>query len=162
MRKAFSLIELFITIALAGVMAVFITSFIDLDTLNKDTLKTQFNSHLNLISSAILQCKEFSNIMPIQNDGSLASDTLLNTLECNTTTPYNLDGGHGAFIPQALMDFTDYLATQTNDEFYISTTTPLDSRNYEVLVDLNTTYSTQQYVLTDDNATATIKFYLSR
>jgi prepilin-type N-terminal cleavage/methylation domain-containing protein len=162
MRKAFSLIELLITVALAGAMAIFISSFIDIDTLNKDNLKSQFQANLNIISSAILQCKEFSLIMPIQTDGSLADDTLLNTLECNTSTPYPLDGGHGAFIPPPLQDFTAYTATQNVDEFYITTTAPLNTMAYEVMLDLNTTYSTQQYQLSDDSTTATLNFYFSR
>jgi len=162
MRKAFSLIELLITVALAGAMAIFISSFIDIDTLSKDNIKTQLQSHLNIISSSILQCKELSNVMPIDSDGSLANNTLLNSLECNTTTPYPLDGGKGSFIPPALSDFTSYTATEIGSEFYISTTTPITSRNYDVLKDLNTTYSSQQYVLTDDTTTATLNFYLSR
>jgi len=162
MRKAFSLIELLITVALAGAMAIFISSFIDIDTLNKDNLKSQFQSNLNLISSAILQCKEFSLTMPIQTDGTLANDTLLSTLDCNTSTSYPLDGGRGAFIPPPLKDFTAYTATQTGSEFYITTSAPLNTRAYEVMLDLNTSYSTQQYVLTDDSTTATLNFYFSR
>ena len=162
MRQAFSLIELLITIALAGAMAIYISSFLDINTMNKDNVKSQFQSQLNLISSAILQCKEFSLVMPIQDDGNLANDTLLSSLECNTTTPYKLDGGHGAFIPPALQDFTNYKATQNASEFYITTTAPLNSRAYEVLSELNTTFSTLQYVLSDDSTTATLKFYFSR
>lgn len=163
MRKAFSLIELLITVALAGAMAIFISSFIDIDTLTKDNVKTQLQSHLNIISSSILQCKELSNAMPIDSNGSiLANNTPLNSLECNTTTPYSLDGGKGSFIPPSLSGFTSYTATESGDEFYISTTTPITSRNYDVLKDLNTTYSSQQYVLTDDTTTATLNFYLSR
>jgi len=161
-RQAFSLIELLVTVALAGAMAIFISSYIDIDTLNKDNLKSQFQSNLNIISSAILQCKEFSLAMPIQTDGSLASDTLLNTLDCNTSTPYPLDGGHGAFIPPALQNFTDYTATENGNKFFITTTAPLDTRAYEVMQDLNNTYSAKQYELTDDSATATLNFYFSR
>ncbi len=162
MRKAFSLIELLITIALAGAMAIFSFSYIDSTTLSKDTITTQLQSHLNLITSAIFQCKELSNSMPIQSDGSLANNTLLNTLDCNTSTPYQLDGGKGTFIPPPLNNFTDYRATQNGSEFYISTTTTINSRNDDVLKDLNSTYSAQQYVLTYDTSTAYLNFYISR
>ncbi len=162
MRKAFSLIELLITIALAGAMAIFSFSYIDSTTLSKDTIKTQLQSHLNLITSAIFQCKELSNSMPVQSNGSLANNTLLNTLECNTSTPYRLDGGKGTFIPPPLNNFTEYRATHNGSEFYISTTTTINSRNDDVLKDLNSTYSPQQYVLTYDTSTASLNFYISR
>ncbi len=162
MRKAFSLIELLLTVALAGAMAIFSFSYIDSATLSKESIKTELQSHLNLISSAIFQCKELSNSMPIQSNGSLANNTLLNTLDCNTSTPYPLDGGKGTFIPPPLNNFTDYTATQNGSEFYITTTTAINSRNDDVLKDLNSTYSAQQYVLTYDTSTAYLNFYISR
>jgi len=161
-RKAFSLIELLLTVALAGAMAIFSFSYIDSATLSKESIKTELQSHLNLISSAIFQCKELSNSMPIQSNGSLANNTLLNTLDCNTSTPYPLDGGKGTFIPPPLNNFTDYTATQNGSEFYITTTTAINSRNDDVLKDLNSTYSAQQYVLTYDTSTAYLNFYISR
>lgn len=100
--------------------------------------------------------------MPIQSNGSLANNTLLNTLDCNTSTPYPLDGGKGTFIPPPLNNFTDYTATQNGSEFYITTTTAINSRNDDVLKDLNSTYSAQQYVLTYDTSTAYLNFYISR
>ncbi len=162
MRKAFSLIELLITVALAGAMAIFSFNFIDSTTLSKESIKTELQSHLNLISSAIFQCKELSNSMPIQSDASLANNTLLNTLDCNTSVPYKLDGGKGTFIPPPLNNFTAYTATQNGSEFYITTTTTINSRNDDVLKDLNSTYSAQQYVLTYDTSTAYLNFYISR
>jgi hypothetical protein len=162
LRKAFSLIEIFIAIALSGVMAFTAFFYLDTDTISKDNIKTQLQSHFNIITSVILQCKEYSNIFPIQSDGSLASSTLLNTLECNTTTPYLLDGGKGSFIPPALDNFTQYTATQTGTEFYFSTTTAINSVNDEILLELNTTYSPNQYELTYDATTAFLTFYLSR
>lgn len=162
MRKAFSLIELLITIALAGVMAMFTINFIDTTSLSKESIKTELQSHLNIITSAVFQCKELSNVMPIQSDGSPASSTLLNTLECNTSTVYQLDGGKGVFIPPALNGFTDYTATQSGTEFYITTTATINSRNDDVLQDLNSSYSANQYVLTYDATTAFLNFYISR
>lgn len=162
MRKAFSLIELFLVITLMGVMIIFAFSFIDTETLSKEKIKTEFTSHLNIITATILQCKELSNIMPTQSDGSLAINTLLSTLECNTTTPYVLDGGRGGFIPLPLNKFTPYRATQTGNEFYFSTTTAIGSYNDEALQELQSSYSTNQYVLTHDATTAYLNFYISR
>ena len=162
MRKGFSLVELLMTVALAGAMAIFTVSYIDTETLSRDAMKSQFQSQLNLISASILQCKELSNSMPIQDNGSLASSTLLNTLECNTSTPYKLDGGKGVFIPPPISGFTEFNATQVGSEFYITTSATLTSRNYDVLVDLNSTYSSKQYLLSDDTSTAILKFYFSR
>lgn len=162
MRKAFSLLELFITVALTGAITFIAVSIINTQYLSIESIKLELKSHFNLITATILQCKEYSNMMPIQSDGSLASDTLLDSLECNTTTPYPLDGGKGSFIPTPLQLFTPYTATQTGSEFYFATTTQFDSYQYEALKELNTTYSPNQYELTDDGTTANLKFYLSR
>ncbi len=162
MRKAFSLLELFVAITLAGVMALFAFNYLNTKTLSKENIKLELQSHFNIITATILQCKEYSNIMPIQSDGSEASNTLLNTLDCNTTTPYSLDGGKGSFIPPPLNNFTAYTATQNISEFYFSTTTTINSYNDEVLQELLSRYSINQYELTSDATTTTLKFYLSR
>lgn len=161
-RKAFSLIELFLVIALSGAMIIIAFNFIDTQTLSKEQIKTQLQSHFNIITATILQCKELSNMMPLQNDGSSASNTLLNTLECNTTIPYALDGEKGGFIPAPLNNFTPYTATQNGDEFYFSTTAPINSFSAEALQELQSSYSTNQYSLTDDATTTYLNFYLSR
>ena len=162
MRKAFSLLELLLVVALAGAMAIFSFSIMDTKSLSKDVIKTQFQSHLMVISSAIFQCKELSDAMPIDANGSLASASVLNTLECNTSTPYLLDGANGSFIPPPLTGFTPYTATENGTDFYISTTTTLASTNDEVLQDLEAKYSLNQYELTHDATTAYLNFYLSR
>ena len=162
MRKAFSLFELLMTVALAGAMAFFANSYFNTKSISKESIKLEFKSHLNIISATILQCKEYSGVMPVQINDSLASDTSMKSLKCNTTDSYPLDGGKGSFIPLALNSFTEYTATQNANEFYFSTTTPKNSYNYEVLVELNSTYSPNQYELTDDGTTATLNFYLSR
>ncbi len=162
MRRAFSLLELLIVITLSGVMAIFAFNYLNMETISKENIRLELQSHFNIITATILQCKEYSNIMPIQSNGSEASNTLLNTLDCNTTTPYSLDGGRGSFIPLPLNDFTDYRATQNASEFYFSTTTDINSYNDEVLQDLQSTYSVNQYELTSDATTTTLKFYLSR
>ena len=161
MRKAFSILELLIAIALAGAMAIFTFNVIDINTITKDATKAELQSDLNLITSAVLQCKELSSMMPIENNGSIANDTNLSDLDCNTSTTYSLDGGRGYFMPTTLTGFTIYQATQNGDEFYISTTAEKDSKYDEILQELNTTYSTQQYVLTY-TTTANLKFYISR
>ena len=162
MKKAFSLLELLLAVALIGVMAAVSFSFLNVSTLSKEGVKTKFQSHLNIITAAVLQCKELSGSMPTGGGGVLASATLLNTLTCNTTTPYLLDGGSGSFIPPALRDFTSFTATQIADVFFITTTTPKNSTNYEVLQELQNGYSLNQYDLTDDGTTATLNFYISR
>lgn len=162
MKKAFSLLELVIAITLLGVMAILTFNYLNITSISKQNTKTQLLSHINLITASILQCKEYSNSMPIQNDGSLASETLLNVLECNTSTPYLLDGGKGAFIPTPLNGFSSYKATQVADEFYFSTTAEISSSNDEVLKDLEDEFSASQYELTHDATTAYMKFYLSR
>lgn len=163
MRRAFSLIELLITVALAGAMAIFTVSYYNTSEISKDNIKTQLQSHFNLLTAAILQCKELSNAMPIDSNGSIiANNTPIKQLDCNTSTSYSLDGGKGYFMPVTVNGFTDYRATQNGTEFFISTSAAINSRNDDVLKDLNTTYSTKQYVLTYDATTAYLNFYISR
>jgi len=162
LKRAFSLIELLLTIALAGVMVILSLNYLDVFTLSKQNIKTEFQSHLNIISATILQCKDLSNTLPTQAGEIAASATLLNTLVCNTSPSYALDGGHGSFIPAPLNNFTPYKATQSGEIFYVSTTTPLNSPNYKVLQELEATYSATQYELTNNGTTANLNFYLSR
>lgn len=162
MKKAFSLIELLVVITLIGVMAALSFSYLNISTLSKQNIKTEFQSHLNIITATILQCKDLSNKMPTQALEVAANATLLNTLICNTSPTYTLDGSHGAFIPKPLLNFTAYRATQIGNIFYFTTTTPLNSLNYEVLQELQNSYSTNQYELTNNGTTATLNFYLSR
>ena len=162
MKKAFSMIELLAVITLMGVMTALAFNYMDIETSSKDNIKTKFQAQLNLVTATIFQCKELSNAMPIDANGSLANNSTLSSMECNTTTPYALNGGHGGFIPTAVTGFSNFNATQNGSEFYISTTTDANSYNDKVLQELNSTYSTQQYVLTHDTTTAYLNFYLSR
>ena len=149
-------------IALSGVMAYTTSYYLDTTSISKENLKSQVQSHLNVLTSVILQCKEYSGMMPVQNDGSIASDTLLTTMDCNTSTTYALDGGKGSFIPQPLNNFTAYKATQSGEEFYFSTSTNKNTIEDEILLELNSTYSAKQYELSYDATTTYLKFYLSR
>ncbi len=162
MRQAFSLLELFLAIALSGVMAFFVSNYLNLDTLSKENIKTRLRSHFNIITATIFQCKELSNTMPLQSDSALANNTRLDILECNTSTPYPLDGTHGGFIPSALEGFSAYTATEDGSAFYFSTTTEIGSRDDEALQELEGDFSTNQYELIYDATTATLNFYLSR
>ena len=162
MKRAFSLIELLLTIALSGVMVALLVNYINISTLSKQNIKTELQSHLNIISATILQCKDLSNTLPTQAGEIAANATLLSTLICNTSPSYALDGGHGSFIPPPLNNFTPYSATQSGAIFYFTTTTPLNSANYEVLQELQADYPLNQFELTNDGTTATFNFYLSR
>lgn len=143
-------------------MAILSFNYLNISTLSRDNIKTKLTSHINIITATILYCKELSGTMPLQSDDNLANDTLLNTLKCNTTTPYQINGGKGSFIPEALVNFTPYKAKQTANEFYFSTTTEINTDNDFVLQELNTSYSTNQYELTHDATKAYLKFYISR
>jgi len=162
LRRAFSLIELLLAITLSGVMAFLSMSYYNTATLSKTVIQSQLLSQFDTISATIFQCKTLSNQFPLQVGGALASSTLLDTLECNTTIVYALDGGKNAFIPPPLKDFSAYRATQNASEFYFSTSTPIANRNDEVLQSLRSNFSSNQYELTHDATTAYLKFYLSR
>ena len=143
-------------------MASLSINYYNTSTISKNNIKAELRSHFQIITSTILQCKELSGVMPLQVGGDEASDTLLNTLECNTTPTYKLDGGRNSFIPPALQGFSEYKATQSGSEFYFSTSANLNSFNEDVLRDMESSYSTNQYNLTQDATSIYLKFYLSR
>lgn len=143
-------------------MAVLSFNYLNISTLSKENIKTKLQSQINLITATVFQCKEYSNSFPIQNGGLLANDSLLNSLECNTSTPYALDGGKNSFIPIPIAGFTSYTATQKGNEFYFSTSAELNSNNDEALKELNSTYSANQYELIYVETNATLNFYISR
>ncbi|MBN2781926.1 MAG: prepilin-type N-terminal cleavage/methylation domain-containing protein [Campylobacterales bacterium] len=161
MKKAFSLLELLIVITLLGIMTVLSLSYFNTSTIAKEHIKTQFQSHLQIITTLVLQCKELSADMP-SDAGVDASDTLVRTLRCDTSTPYTLDDGTHGFIPQPINGFSDFKATESGDEFYISTEANKNTTNEDVLNDLNSVYSTNQYTLTSDATKIYLKFYISK
>lgn len=160
MKKAFSMIEFLVVIALMGVMTILAFNYMNIETISKENIKTEFQAQLNLISATIFQCKELSGAMPIDSGGSFANESILSTLECNTSTPYPLNGGHSGFIPSAMTGFSDFNATQNGTEFYITTSTDINSTNDKALQDLSSSYSTSQYEY--NTTTSILKFYLSR
>jgi prepilin-type N-terminal cleavage/methylation domain-containing protein len=160
LRKAFSLIELLVAITLFGIMAILSVNYYNSSTIAKNNIKAELQSHFKIITATILQCKELSTMMPIQTDGSLASNVLLNSLECNTTNTYPLDGGRGGFIPKPLSGFSEYNATQDANSFYFSTQTDLNSLNDDVLDELNSVYSNEQYQLSIVDSKRHLNFYL--
>lgn len=142
-------------------MAVLTQNYYNTTTLAKNNTVAKLHSHFQIITATILQCKELSGVMPVQVGGADASNTLLNTLECSTTPTYNLDGGKNSFIPPALDGFSEYRATQSASEFYFSTSANLDTINEEALTQMQNSYSTSQYELSQDATTIYLKFYLS-
>ncbi len=143
-------------------MALLVVNYYDVFTISKQNIKTELQSHLNIITATILQCKELSNLMPLQTNGSLADNTALNTLICDTIPQYKLDGEKNSFIPKPLTGFTTYTASQNANEFYFTTTTLVNSNNYKALQELQDRYSSNQYELRDDGTTVILNFYLSR
>lgn len=162
MKKAFSLFEIIIALTLSGVMAILFMNYVNYNTISKQNIKTSLQTHIQTITEAILQCKTLSNSFPIQSDGSLASSSILSDLDCNTTTPYALDGGKGIFIPKPLNNFDTYTATQDGSEFYFSTSVTKNTLQADVLLELNSSYSKMQYEIIDKSTKYDLKFYLSR
>lgn len=162
MKKAFSLFEIIIAIALSGVMALLFINYVNYDAISKQNIKTSFQIHIQTITEAILQCKTLSNSFPTQSNGSPASSSILSSLDCNTTTPYPLDGGKGIFIPKPLSNFDTYTATQNGAEFYFSTSVTKNTLQADVLLELNSSYSKMQYEIIDKPTKYDLKFYLSR
>jgi hypothetical protein len=110
----------------------------------------------------VFQCKSLSEQMPNQAGGANASDTNLTALECNTSTPYQFDGGRNGFAPVPPTGFTAYTATETGTAFYITTTAENNSTQDKALISLALNYTSTQATLEHNATSATFKFYLSR
>lgn len=162
-RKAFTLVELAITIFLAGLLGSVGYFYFNTSTIKRSQYKTAVQSHVNLIESMVFQCKGLSEQFPKElNTSTNASNTLLTELECNTSTPYSFDGGKNGFVPLPPNGFTPYKATESGSEFYIVTTADKDSIQDEALKKLILNYTSAQAVLEHNTTSAIFKIYLSR
>lgn len=161
-KKAFTLVEVLLTIFLVGVMSALGYFYISTTGLKQAEYKTALQSQFNLIESMVFQCKSLSEQMPNQVGGANALDTNLTDLECNTSTPYSLDGGRNGFVPIPPVGFTAYTATEVGTTFYISTTADNNSTQDEAFQRLALNYTSTQAELNHSGTTATFKFYLSR
>lgn len=163
LRKAFTLVELAITVFLAGLLGSMGYFYFNTSTIKRTQYKTAVQSHINLIESMVFQCKGLSEQFPKElNTSTNASNTLLTELECNTSTPYLFDGGKNGFVPLPPAGFTPYRATESGSVFYIVTTAEKDSIQDEALQKLILNYTSTQAVLEHNTTSTTFKFYLSR
>lgn len=163
LRKAFTLVELAITVFLAGLLGSMGYFYFNTSTIKRTQYKTAVQSHINLIESMVFQCKGLSEQFPKElNASTNASNTLLTELECNTSTPYLFDGGKNGFVPLPPAGFTPYRATESGSVFYIVTTAEKDSIQDEALQKLILNYTSTQAVLEHNTTSTTFKFYLSR
>lgn len=161
--KAFTLIEIALTILLAGVIGTLSYFYLDLSKMSRIQYKSTLQSQINLIESMVFQCKSLSEQFPKELNTSMnASDTLLTELECNTSTPYSFNGGKNGFIPVPPTNFTPYRATESGSEFYVMTSTDNDSPEDEALQKLVLNYTSTQATLEHNATSALFKFYLSR
>lgn len=161
-KKAFTLVEIIITILLMGIMATLGYFYLNMSTMNRSKYISILQSHFNVIEAMSFQCKSLSEQMPNQIGGADAVDTNLTLLECNTSTPYAFNGGRYGFIPVPPNGFTAYTATESGNIFYITTTAENNSTQDEAFKKLILNYTSQQAELSHDATTATFKFYLSR
>jgi prepilin-type N-terminal cleavage/methylation domain-containing protein len=161
-KKAFTLIEIIITILLVGIMAAAGYFYFDTSTMNRSKYISILQSQFNVIEAMTFQCKSLSEQMPNQVGGADAADTNLSLLECNTSTPYAINGGRYGFVPIPPTGFTSYTATESGTAFYISTTAENNSTQDEAFKKLILNYTAQQADLNHSATTATFRFYLSR
>lgn len=161
-KKAFTLVEILITILLVGVMAAFGYSYLNMSTMSRSKYVSILQSHFNVIESMTFQCKSLSEQMPNQVGGADAADTNLTLLECNTSTPYAFNGGKYGFVPVPPTGFSPYTATESGTVFYVTTTAENNSTQDEAFKKLILNYTSQQADLNHSATTATFKFYLSR
>jgi Tfp pilus assembly protein PilE len=162
-RKAFTLVELAMTIFLAALLGSMGYFYLNTSTIKRSQYKTTVQSQINLIESMVFQCKGLSEQFPKElNTSTDASNTLLTELECNTSTPYAFDGGKNGFVPLPPTGFSSYRATESGTIFYISVTADNNTTQDEALQKLILNYTATQAVLEHNSTTATFKFYLSR
>lgn len=162
-KKAFTLVELAMTIFLAALLGSMGYFYLNTSTIKRTQYKTAVQSQVNLIESMVFQCKSLSEQFPKElNAGTNASNNLLTDLECNTSTPYAFDGGKNGFVPLPPTGFNPYRATQSGNTFYISITADNNTTQDEALQKLILNYTSTQAVLEHNSTSATFKFYLSR
>lgn len=162
-RTAFTLVEIAITVFLAGLLGSLGYFYLKTSSLQKIQYTTTVQSHVNLIESMIFQCKNLSEQFPKElNTSTNASNTLLTDLECNTSTPYVFNGGRNGFVPIPPTGFSPYRATESGTVFYISTSADNNTIQDEALQKLILDYTATQAVLEHNTTSATFKFYLSR
>lgn len=162
-RRAFTLIEIALTIFLVGLLGALSYSYFNTTTLNVVRYKSTLQSQVNLIESMTFQCKSLSEQYPKElNSATKASNTLLSDLECNTSTAYAFDGGKNGFVPVPPEGFTPYRATESGTVFYILTSTDNNTTQDKALKKLILNYTPQQASLEHNITSATFKFYLSR
>ncbi len=164
-RAAFTLVEIAITVVLAGLIGALAYYYINVTTMARIQYQSTLQSHFSLIESMVFQCKSLSEQFPKElNTSTYASNTLLTELECNTTTPYSLDGGRNGFVPIPPTGFSAYRATESGSAFYVITSTDNNSTQDNALKNLILNYTSQQATLEHNTTSgiATFKFYLSR
>lgn len=161
--KAFTLIELAVTIFLAGVLGSIGFFYLNTSNLKKSQYKSTLQSHIYLIESMVFQCKMLSETFPRDiNTSSIPSNTLLTNLECNTSIPYSLNGGKNGFVPIPPTGFMPYKATESGNIFYITTSAEKNSLQDDALKKLIVNYTSTQATLEYNSTSAIFKFYLSR
>lgn len=162
-KKGFTLVEMAVTVFLAGLLGSFGYYYFNTSSLNRSHYKSSVQSHFSLIESMVFQCKSLSEQFPEDlNTSTLANDTLLSELECNTSIPYALNGGRNGFVPVPPTGFSAYTATEAGSEFYVRTTAENNSTQDEAFQKLILNYTLAQATLEHNLTHATFKFYLSR
>jgi prepilin-type N-terminal cleavage/methylation domain-containing protein len=161
-KKAFSLVELLVAIALSGVMAALFYNYVNYAYYKNQSLKTTIQTHFSSITAAILHCKSVSDLFATQAGGVEASDTPVSELECQSSPPFMLDGYDAFFMPKAPSGFDAYSATQSGNAFYIKTAVDANSDFTQALYDLNASYSSNQYELALQGGKLEATYYISR
>ena len=156
MKKAFSLIELFIAITLMGLMAVLFLNYTNYSFFSNQATKTTIQTQFSSITQALLHCKSLSDAFPVAND------TLISDLECPTDPPYSIDGYDGFFAPVAPSGFSAYKAYHSGSEFYIQTSVESSSDLVQIVQDLAQNYSNNQYEYETQGGVVVARYYISR
>jgi len=162
-RNAFTQVEVALTIFLVGLMGALSYYYINTTTMARIQYQSTLQSHFNLVESMAFQCKSLSEQFPKElNTSTLATNTLLTELECNTTTPYSLNGGKNGFVPVPPTGFSAYRATESGSTFYVMTSADNNSTQDNAFKKLILNYTSQQATLEHNATSAIFKFYLSR
>lgn len=163
-KKAFTQIEVAMTVFLAGLMGALTYYYVNVSTMNRLQYQSTLQSHFNLLESMVFQCKSLSEQFPkdLNATSMNASDTLITQLECNTSTPYSLNGGRNGFVPVPPNGFSAYKATESGNTFYIMTSADNNTTESKAFDKLILNYTSRQATLEHNVTSAIFKFYLSR
>jgi hypothetical protein len=118
LKRAFSVVELLLVIAVISAMAFLSKKYINIDLISETKITTTIKSQIVSISTILLKCKSQSNKFPKYN-GNDANDNELTNMKCQTTNPYYIIEDNSMLKNQEINDLSNWYAKEDNYKFNI-------------------------------------------